>query len=230
MYSIFLYHQHNPPFGFVAKLVFRCTCKDFCFLLVKKQKNDDSILPHFRSKRTSGLEWSLFIDQLMFRCLSVGWKIRLFLSERKVTHIYAILVWPVLHKYTVVVYNYAFNPFAGTPPSVRVHILYCPSTQPIVECLKKLSRPCAHGWRHVCTLTFCFLYSGLCTLYIYAKKHPLQSILLWWNGDEIELRDLLPTDVKKEEYNMVWNSGIIAAVFCLRSCYNSLITCWSRSK
>ena len=166
----------------------------------------------------------------MFNHLSTCWNFHVFSSERKFAPIYTIFARSILHIYTVGLYKYTFHQFSATSPPVRMHTLCCPCAHPIVECLKKLRWPCAHGWQHVCTRISRFQYSGLCSLYIYAKKHPLQCILLWWNGDEIELRDLLPTDVKKEEYNMVWNSGIIAAVFCLRSCYNSLITCWSRSK
>ena len=94
---------------------------------------------------------------------------RSFSFERKAAPIYAILVRSVLHIYAVGLYNYTFHPFSVTSPSVRVHILYCPSAQPIAECLKKLRRPCAHGWQHVCTHPSHLLSSGLRTLHIYTK-------------------------------------------------------------
>ena len=93
----------------------------------------------------------------------------IFARKESRAHIYAILVRSVLYIYAVGLYNYTFYPFSVTSPSARVHTLYCPSAQPIAECLKKLRRPCAHGWQHVCTRppVFCLPAFGHC---IYIQK------------------------------------------------------------
>ena len=79
---------------------------------------------------------------------------------------------------------------------VRVYILFRPSAQPIASCLNKPSRACAHGRKHLCTLTSHFQYHTLCILHIFAEMHPLRSISLWWNRKEVALQEFLPRDVK----------------------------------
>ena len=142
----------------------------------------------------------MLICLLIVRNLSTFQNPRLFSSERKAAPIYAILARSVLHIYAVGLYNYTFHPFSVTSPSVRVHILYCPSAQPIAEFLQTLCRPCAHGWQHVCTRPSHLLSSGLRTLHIYTKKHLSQSLLLRWNREKIDVWDLLLWDVKNEEH------------------------------
>ena len=142
----------------------------------------------------------MLICLLIVRNLSTFQNPRLFSSERKAAPIYAILARSVLHIYAAGLYNYTFHPFAVTFPPVRVHNLYCPSAEAIVDCLQKLRRPCAHGRRHLCTHTSHLLSSSLRTLHIYTKKHLSQSLLLRWNREKIDVWDLLLWDVKNEEH------------------------------
>jgi len=66
-------------------------------------------------------------------------------------------------------YNYTFRPFAAHSFLPVCHILCWPSVQPVVEYLKKLRRPCAHGWSHVCTRTSYFLLVPLVRLHKHTK-------------------------------------------------------------
>ena len=135
--------------------IFRCAqndrdrqqnnCQEYYFSLVKKSKNAICIPPS--SKGWSDLNPKMMqtylpinaqqlIHSLKFSCIFV---------RKKVTPIYAILMRSVLHIYTVGLYNYTFHPFSVTSSPVRVHTLYCPCAHPVIVCLKKLRRPCAHG-------------------------------------------------------------------------------------
>jgi len=100
--------------------------KNFTFPLSRNRKTSSVFLPHPKDGVTLIPRWRASIYQLMLNNLSTLWIFRVFSSERKVAHIYAILMRSVLHIYTVGLYNYAFHLFLVTSPPVRVHTLYWP--------------------------------------------------------------------------------------------------------
>ena len=158
--------------------------KTFAFPLSKNRKTSSPALPHLKDEQTLALRWITSSYRLKFNGLHSIQNFCVFSSERKVACIYAILARSVLHKYTVGVYKYTFHSLSVTSSPARVHTLCRASAQPIVECLKKLSRPCAHGQWHLCTRTSRFHPPALRTLHIYTKKQLSQSILLGWNREE----------------------------------------------
>ena len=129
----------------MTETVSKTIVKNIIFPLSRNRKIPSVILLHPRDGVTLILRRCKPTYLLTLNNLYTLWNSRVFSSERKVTPIYTILMRSVLHIYAVGLYNYAFHPFSVTSSPVRVHTLYCPCAHPVIVCLKKLRRPCAHG-------------------------------------------------------------------------------------
>ena len=129
----------------MTETVSKTIVKNIIFPLSRNRKIPSVFLLHPKDGVTLILRRCKPTYLLTLNNLYTLWNSRVFSSERKVTPIYAILMRSVLHIYTVGLYNYTFHPFSVTSSPVRVHTLYCPCAHPVIVCLKKLRRPCAHG-------------------------------------------------------------------------------------
>ena len=129
----------------MTETVSKTIVKNIIFPLSRNRKIPSVILLHPRDGVTLAQRWHTSSYRLKPNDLSNLWISHIFSSKRKVAPIYTILMRSVLHIYAVGLYNYAFHPFSVTSSPVRVHTLYCPCAHPVIVCLKKLRRPCAHG-------------------------------------------------------------------------------------
>ena len=143
------------PASGLRSQIFRCAqndrdrqqnnCQEYYSSLVKKSKNTFCHPPSSQGWSDLGPKMAYIHYRLRPNDLSNLQISHIFSSKRKVAPIYTILMRSVLHIYAVGLYNYAFHPFSVTSSPVRVHTLYCPCAHPVIVCLKKLRRPCAHG-------------------------------------------------------------------------------------